>query len=124
MNKPTQSTTHPKQRTQNQNSALWLWFTQLAQTLNESGKDMRVVLKPTYSIPWTKDNIHDHIWIPIQKAMYRTNSTTFLHKQEQIDKIHEVIMRELGEKHGIEFIPFPNDEDIAPLKVDRKKLLN
>lgn len=109
-------TTHPKQRTQNQNSALWLWFTQLANALNESGKDMRVVLKPTYSIPWTKDSIHDHIWIPIQKAMYGTDSTTFLHKQEQIDKIHEVIMRELGEKHEIDYIPFPNDEDISPLK--------
>lgn len=105
-----------KQRTELQNRALWLFFTQLSQELNNSGKDMRVVLKPTYSIPWTKDNIHDHIWIPIQKAMFGTNSTTFLHKQEQIEAIHKVIMRELGEKHGIEFIPFPNDEDIAPLK--------
>ncbi len=91
-------------------------MTQLAQSLNESGKDMRVVLKPEYSIPWTKDNVHDHLWIPIQKALYGTNSTTFLTKLEQIDKIHEVIMRELGEKHGIEYIEFPNDPDEAPLK--------
>jgi hypothetical protein len=99
----------PKQRTQSQNNALWLFFTLLAKELNEAGLDMRKVLKPTYNIPWTKDSIHDHIWIPFQKAMYKTNSTTFLHKQEQIDKLHETIMRELGEKHGVEFIPFPVD---------------
>lgn len=116
MKKTIESTTISKQRTQNQNSALWLWFTQMSTSLNDAGKDMRLVLKPTYSIPWTKDSFHDHIWIPIQKAMYGTESTTFLHKQEQIDKIHEVIMRELGEKFEIEYIPFPNDPDVAPLK--------
>lgn len=110
MKKRTNTTTHPKQRTLSQNSALWLFMTQLANELNNAGKDMRIVLKPTYSISWTKENVHDHLWIPIQKAMFTTNSTTFLRKQEQIDKIHEIIMRELGEKHGIEYIPFPVDE--------------
>ena len=98
-----------KQRTEMQNRALWLFMTLLSKSLNEAGKDMRIVLKPSYQISWTKENIHDHIWIPIQKAMFGTESTTFLHKQEQIEKIHEVIMREMGEKHGIEFIPFPVD---------------
>lgn len=98
-----------KQRTDQQNRALWLFFTMLADELNNAGLDMRKVLKPTYSIPWTKESIHDHIWLPIQKAMYGTDSTIFLHKIEQIDKIHSVIMRELGEKHGLEFIPFPVD---------------
>lgn len=101
----------PKQRTEQQNRALWLFFTMLADELNNAGKDMRVVLKPTYSIPWTKESIHEHIWLPLQKAMYGTESTTFLHKSEQIDKIHEVIMRELGEKHHIDYIPFPVDEE-------------
>ena len=119
MRKNTEDTNDPKQRTQNQNSALWLWFEWLAKSLNESGKDMRVVLKPTYSIPWTKESIHDHIWIPIQKAMFGTASTKDLTKHEQIDKIRDVIMRELGEKHEIEEIPFPNDADVAPLK-DKK----
>lgn len=107
-------------RTSQQNKALWKFLTLLADSLNESGKDMRVVLKPTYSIPWTKENCHDHLWIPLQKAMYGTDSTTELNKQEQITKIHEVIMRELGEKHGVEFIPFPSHDlnywDSAPLK--------
>lgn len=100
-----------KQRTSQQNKALWKFFDLLSQSLNDAGKDARIVLKPTYSIPWTKEMIHDNIWLPLQKAMYGTQSTTFLHKTQQIDKIHEVIMRELGEKHGIEFIKFPVDED-------------
>src|SRR3990167_3348488 len=104
-----------KQRTELQNRALWLFMTQLAKALNEGGLEPRKVLKPTYNLQWTKEMIHDNIWIPIQEAMFGTNSTTFLHKQEQIEKIHELIMRELGEKHELEYIPFPNDEDIAPL---------
>ena len=99
-----------KQRTEFQNRALWLWFTMLAKELNEAGLEPRKVLKPEYNLQWTKEMIHDNIWIPIQQAMYGTNSTTFLHKQEQIDKIHEIIMREFGEKHNLEFIPFPVDE--------------
>lgn len=103
------STPPTKQRTSQQNRALWLFMTMLSKSLNEAGLEPRIVLKPEYVLQWTKEMIHDNMWIPIQKAMYGTNSTTFLHKQEQIEKIHEIIMRELGEKHGLEYIPFPVD---------------
>ena len=108
MKKKTQSAT---QRTNQQSRALWLFLTQLAKALNEAGLEPRKVLKPTYKLQWTKEMIHDNIWIPIQKAMYRTNSTTFLHKQEQIEHIHSIIMREMGEKHNLEYLPFPNDSE-------------
>jgi len=98
------------QRTNQQSKALWLFMTMLSKTLNEAGLEPRKVLKPSYNLQWTKEMIHDNMWIPIQEAMYKTNSTVFLHKQEQIDKIHEIIMRELGEKHNLEYIPFPVDE--------------
>ena len=98
------------QRTNQQSKALWLFMTMLSKTLNEAGLEPRKVLKPSYNLQWTKEMIHDNMWIPIQEALYGTNSTTFLHKQEQIDKIHEIIMRELGEKHNLEYIPFPVDE--------------
>lgn len=104
------SETHPKQRTIQQGKALYKFFELLAKALNDAGYDMRKVLKPTYNLPWTKETVHDHIWIPFQEAMYKTNSTAFLRKQEQIDKLHETIMRELGEKFGVEYLPFPNDE--------------
>jgi hypothetical protein len=98
-----------KPYTPTQRSAAWLYMTQKSEQLNDVGLDMRVVLKPTYNIPWTKDNFHDHIWIPIQKALYGTDSMTKLNK-DQVSKIFEVIERELGEKHGLDHVPFPNDE--------------
>lgn len=110
-----------EQRTSQQNRALHQFFKLLAQNLNEAGLDMRVVLKPQISIPWTTHSIKKHLWTPIQKAMYGTDSTVFLHKTEQIDKIHEVIMRELGEKFGVENIPFPSDEEIHLLALKYKK---
>jgi len=111
--------THPKQRTIPQNSALHLFCTQLATTLNDMGLDQRKVLKPSINIPWTKESVKKMIWQPIQEAMYGTNSTTFLHKQGQIDSIHSVIMRELGEKWEVEYLPFPTsevDKETAPIK--------
>ena len=113
-----------KQRTDSQNRAMWLFMTRLAESLNDAGLDMKVVLKPQISIPWTKDSIHDYLWIPIQKALYGTDSTTFLHKIEQVDKVHKVIMRELADKHGVEYIEWPNDPEISPLKdkIYEKKL--
>lgn len=95
--------------TESQRKSVWLFCTWLAKTLNEAGLDMRKVLKPTYNIPWTKENIHDHVWIPIQEAMYGTDSTKKLLKHEQIDAIVKVINRELGEKHSVEYLPFPVD---------------
>ncbi len=108
-----------KQRTGQQNRALYKFLTMLAESLNLAGKDMRVVLEPTYFIPWNKTSAHDHLWVPIQKAMFGTQSTRQLEKQGQIDKIHEVIMREMGEHHGIEYIPWPSHKvgywDSAPM---------
>lgn len=105
-----------KQRTDSQNRAMWLFMTRLAESLNDAGLDMKVVLKPQVSIPWTKDSVHDYLWLPVQKAMFGTDSTTFLHKVEQVDKVHKVLMRELGKNHGVEYLEFPNDEEISPLK--------
>ena len=112
---------HPKQRTDQQNRALWLFLTRLSETLNDAGLDMKVVLKPQISIPWTKNSTHDYLWVPIQKALYGTDSTTFLEKLEQIEKVHGVLMRELGEKHEVEFIPFPSDTELQFLKLKYKK---
>lgn len=109
--------TSDDQRTEKQNNSLWLFMTILAETLNDMGLDQRKLLKPTINIPWTKDAIHDHLWVPIQEAMYGFKSTTKLKKLGQLDKVHEVLMRELGEKHGVEYIEIPNDPTVLKEKV-------
>lgn len=97
-----------KQRTLRQNRAFWLFCQMLAEQLNEAGLDQRKVLKPGIDIPWTKDAIHDQMWIPIQKIMYGTSSTTEL-KTGDIDKIVDVLCRHLGSEFSIE-LSFPSIE--------------
>lgn len=102
-------------RTETQNSSLWLFMTMLAKALNDAGLEPRKVLKSTYNFQWTKEMIHDAVWVPIQKALFGTTSTRSLKKLEQIDAIHSLIMRELGEKHGLEYIAFPSNQTVEEL---------
>lgn len=110
-------------RTNQQNKALHLFFEMLATSLNDAGLDQRKVLKPSISIPWTKVAIKDQLWRPIQQALYDKFSTTDLLKQQEIDTIHATLMRHLGEKFGVEHIPFPSYAigymDSAPLKNEK-----
>lgn len=97
-----------EQRTSQQNQALHLFFKMLAEELNDAGLDQRTVLKETISIPWTQEAVKEQIWKPIQRAMFNKPSTRELDRVEEITQIHAVIMRELGERHGVEYIPFPD----------------
>lgn len=98
-------------RTGQQNRGLHLDCKLIAEKLNDAGKDMRVVLKQDVQIPWTTESVKEYIFRPIMKALYQKESTTELSKGSgEIEKIHDVIMRELGEKHGIEWHEFPSDE--------------
>ena len=98
-----------EKRTLKQNNAIHLYCELLAKELNTLGLDMRVVLKPDYRIWWTTESIKENIFKPVVNAMYSVDSTTKLEKQ-QVDKVHEQIMQMLGEKFGVEYIPFPSIE--------------
>ena|SRR3990167_3829593 len=103
-------TTHPKQRTIQQNRALFLHFTNIANELQNKGITQRGFYQRAkyFDMPCTKEFIHD-MWLGLQEKMYRTNSTTMLHKHEQIDKINDVLMKGLGETCDIEYMPIPVD---------------
>ncbi len=96
-------------RTIPQNSALHLGLGMIAKALNMAGLDMRKVLKPEIEIPWTVQSIKEFLWRPVQKAMTGKKSTTELAKIGELEEIWDVIMRHLGEKHGVEYIPFPSE---------------
>lgn len=87
------------QRTLTQNAALHLYFSLVAETLNDAGLDMRVVLKPEVEIPWSKDTIKDFLWRPIQRFQLGKESTTELTTKE-IDQIFDTMNRHLA-KHGV-----------------------
>jgi len=99
-----------KQRTIQQNKALHLYFSLLADAFNEAGLDMKAVLKPSVDIPWSKDSVKEFIWKPIQELQVGKKSTTQLNTKE-IDKIWETINRHIAEKFGITE-PFPSIEEI------------
>lgn len=99
-----------KIRTAQQNRALHLWFQLVAETLNESGLDMRKTLKPEIEIPWTKSAVKEYLWRPVQKAMLHKDSTTKLNTKD-IDKVFDVLNRHLGEKLEVH-MPFPSIETI------------
>lgn len=108
----------PKKRTNQQNRALRKLCQLLSDQLNTLGLEMKVVLKPSYNIWWTPQAVLDYLWRPLQKAKFNKESTKDLDKHMEIDKIHEDLMRILGEKFGdvgFEYIPFPHEASEAPL---------
>ena len=97
-------------RTTQQNKAIHLWFDKVAQELNEAGLDMRVVLKENIPIDWTKKNVKEYLWRPVQEAYTKEHSTTKLTTKD-IDKIYDFLNRHLSEKFGL-FVQFPSIEEL------------
>ena len=97
-----------KQRTLTQNNALHLYFDMLAEALNDAGLDMRKTLKHDIEIPWTRENVKNHLWRPIQKALTEKHSTTELDRIEP-SQIYEVLNRHLADKFKVH-VPFPSEE--------------
>jgi hypothetical protein len=100
-----------KQRTPSQNRALFLHFTNIARELQNKGVTQRGFYQKAkyFDMPCTKEFIHD-MWLGMQEKMYKTNSTTMLHKQGQIEEINDALMKGLGETCDIEYMPIPSDE--------------
>ena len=99
-----------KQRTLQQNKALHLYLSQVADELDRQGHTMQnVVQKITkVEIKPTLYNVKEMIWREIMKAQLGKDSTTFLEKNE-IDQVYDVMNKWLGTYFEI-YISFPNDE--------------
>lgn len=112
MAKDKESIIKQKQRTHSQNNALHLYLTQVANELDRQGHTMQDVVKKItkVEIKPTMHNVKEMIWREIMKAQLGKESTTFLAKQEDIDKVYDVMNKWLGTYFEI-FIPFPNDEE-------------
>jgi len=97
-------------RTLTQNAALHVFFSLLADELNNAGLDMKRTLKESVEIPWTEKTVKDYLWRPIQEAVTSKHSTTELDRKEDIDKTYDVLMRHLGDKFGIS-VQFPDKDN-------------
>lgn len=99
-----------KIRTLQQSKALHLYFTQLAEMLNDSGLDMRKVLRPSISIPWSGETIKEYLWKPVMEFQLQKSSTTEMTTKD-IDEVYDTINRHIGEKFGIT-LEFPSMESL------------
>jgi len=97
-----------EKRTTTQNKSLHLFFTLLAEELNDAGLDMRKTLKPQIDIPWSPQSIKEYLWRPIQISALKKQSTADLNSNE-VDIVWNILNRHLGEKFGLH-IPFPSEE--------------
>ena len=98
-----------KPRTIKQNKAMHKLFTILSDDLNTLGLEMKTILKPSYQLWWTPTAVKEHLWKPIQEAMYSKKSTTDLNSEE-VSKVYEQLAKIIGEKHGVS-ISFPSVEE-------------
>ena len=93
-------------RTSQQNKAIHLYISHVAQALNEAGLPMQKVL--TVDIDWNPENVKEYLWRSVQKSQLKKESTTQLTKAE-VTQVYETLNRLLGEKFGVH-VPFPSDE--------------
>ena len=103
-----------EKRTSNQNNALWLYFTLVAESLNDAGYTVQIVLKEKIDLDWNKDLVSSLLWKPAQQALIGEKSTTKLKKLEDIDTIFEHLNRHISEKFGIA-VPFPSQEHLESI---------
>ena len=98
-----------KRRTLNQNNALHLWFSQMADLLNDHGWDQRKLTKAEFDIPWTLESFKNNLWRKIQIAYCDKESTVELNTDE-ITAIYDILNKTIGEVTKGLSLPFPSIE--------------
>lgn len=101
-------------RTTKQNSALHLLFTIISNQLNDIGVEFQYFgLKgQVLSVRHTPHLVKEHVWRPIQKALFDIDSTTKLNTI-QINEILDVLTKFFAEKGVV--IQFPSKETLNNL---------
>lgn len=100
-----------KKRTLKQNNSLHKYFELVSEALNNQGLDFTKIFTNPVAIMITPELVKECMWRPIQKSMFKKLSTTTLEKQQEIDKIYDVMNKFLGEKFGV-YVEFPNKEKL------------
>ncbi len=84
-------------RTDQQNKALWLWMSQIAEALNDKHFDLKLIMKDM-EIPWSKDSVMEYIFRPLMKAKFGKISTKQLFVNGEIDELIDIIIKLIAEK--------------------------
>ena len=102
-------------RTKNQNAALHLYFTHIAEALNSEGYDVRVVLQVIsekgIDMMWSPTLVKELLWRRIQKKYLGKKSTTELDSLGDITQIYDIMNKFLAENFYISE-EFPSIESL------------
>lgn len=98
-------------RTLKQNSALHLFFTMIANELNELGTEFTYlgVKGLNISVMYTPHIVKEFFWKPIQLTLFDIKSTSKLNT-DQINKIIDIVCGFFADKGVV--VAFPNIEDL------------
>ena len=99
----------PNTRTARQNRALHKYLDLLAAGLSEGGYTVQVVLAKAVDREWDMEAAKSLLWKPIQKAMLGKESTADADTTDYT-KVYETLNRFMGEKFGMESIPWPTKD--------------
>ena len=107
-------------RTGSQNSAMHLWYTQVADECNKNGVDAKLVMSKVIRMDMTPEFIKA-MWKTLQRALFKTESTTQLKKTGQIDKVYDHFVRFFADEFQLELPPFPHDEKktLAGIRIEQ-----
>lgn len=101
---------HP-QRTLRQNRSAHLWFMHIADSFNENGLDMQVVLAKRVGLRWTPEAVKETLFKVLAKAMFNKESTTQLTTKE-FTQVAEMLADVIAKDYGV-VIEYPSIESLA-----------
>lgn len=87
-----------KKRTEQQNSCMWAYLTQLAKALNDGGFDVQQSIK--VPINFDKDKAKEYMFDPVMKAITDKKSSTKLTTTE-MQEVYETLNRFTCQRFGI-----------------------
>lgn len=103
-------------RTDKQNKALHLYFSLLANKLQDAGVDMRQMIRQEVPITPTAHLLKETVWRPLQKALFGKKSTRELSTKD-IDKIYAIMDKVIAERTGVR-IEFPSQDSLYYSTID------
>ncbi len=108
-----------KPRTINQNSAIHLYLTQVAEELRNQGQSMQNVVKKISKVEIipTQKNLKELVWREIQKAQCNKESSAKL-TVEEVTQVYEVMAKFMAMYFEIS-IPFPSEDEMMRQEMER-----
>jgi len=107
-------------RTTQQNRALHLYFTMIAEQLNELGLQYQYtsIVGEIFELRYTTELVKEYVWRPLQVALFKIERTKKINTQ-QINEIIDVITLFFSER-GVD-LRFPNIDYLMEMYNDEKQ---